>query len=508
MYAIFGQVSVGALIFCSNFSYNYATYNEYTGQRVADKYHDSNIPVWKMFSEVLQNIQRSRRDFEQRPDKGIFSKKCCRLCNLFYNYIFKFWVIGVFLVLGCMPVLCIASSAVLLLLALTAYIYMPFVLLLTWLFQILLYDFDNPGEEFYVGLSKYLPLFHAIAMFTVKGVFQLALSVALLMLQIMTALFFLVWGPARLIIRTIYDLFMYLIIKSCGRVPSIDTCFAKMIKGPKIGHQFYQFMDEKSLEILFRYNLEAEALDQYQKRMLEIIKEPSQKADKAKQSLAECQGFSFEPKYNLKSGHIMLEEKLSRILVDRKNSIKTYCSYIQKFRFNQKQLATFLPQTKAIIQELFAKYDLDHLWSRHQVEMGNFTEMNECLWKKYFRNENVLEPLEELEEHITVQNQNQEINELLTILHINPRGEANQKQKFKLTNMISVEQLPNKHQFYQFADADKLVTPLVHSLKPIDTVDIYFRQPSLIYRFFVNYHCWNSQPNNDDQQSLLVDVRK
>ena len=48
-------------------------------------------------------------------------------------------------------------------------------------------------------------------------------------------IFFFFWGIGRNLIRTTYDLFMFIVIKCCARVPTSETSMARRISGPGVG---------------------------------------------------------------------------------------------------------------------------------------------------------------------------------------------------------------------------------------------------------------------------------
>jgi hypothetical protein len=56
-------------------------------------------PVWAEFRKVLTSIELDRTRFEASRDDGFLPKSCSRLANLFFNYIIKLILIGIFYVL-------------------------------------------------------------------------------------------------------------------------------------------------------------------------------------------------------------------------------------------------------------------------------------------------------------------------------------------------------------------------------------------------------------------------
>lgn len=82
---------------------------------------------------VIRGIMKSRNAFESSPDTGFFGKSVSRICNLIECYIFRLIFIGIFLNLICMPIAVIVISSLSLVLSITSFIWMPFVL---WLYSL------------------------------------------------------------------------------------------------------------------------------------------------------------------------------------------------------------------------------------------------------------------------------------------------------------------------------------------------------------------------------------
>lgn len=100
-------------------------------------------PIAFQVAETCESIFLARREFEEAPDTGLFSKVCSRLYNLFFLYILVLlgYVVGYLLILK--PVLIFLNLVVTLLLFCTAFVWMPIILLLYWLFTLFIYNCDH-----------------------------------------------------------------------------------------------------------------------------------------------------------------------------------------------------------------------------------------------------------------------------------------------------------------------------------------------------------------------------
>lgn len=84
-------------------------------------------------ANVCKGMSRSRRDFENSPDTGFFGKNCARICNYVEVYFFRFLIVGIIGVLIIIPILIIANFVISLVLALTAWAWIPIVLILRYI---------------------------------------------------------------------------------------------------------------------------------------------------------------------------------------------------------------------------------------------------------------------------------------------------------------------------------------------------------------------------------------
>lgn len=130
-------------------------------------------------------MSKSRRNFENSPDTGFFGKNISRIWNYFEVYIFRFIVAGIIVTLILFPIAIILNVVLSVAFALTAWLWIPVVLILWYqylfaliflsrfVFQLLIFDFDlNRRHEAQGLLSfKWFPLPFEIFRFLWKGVF-------------------------------------------------------------------------------------------------------------------------------------------------------------------------------------------------------------------------------------------------------------------------------------------------------------------------------------------------
>ena len=129
--AFAGPFGLRALFGISEFHPD-VTIDSYTGVVKPSHYTVKTLICY--LSEVYTGMSNSRDNFERQPDNGFFGKNCARICNLIEVYIFRFLFVGVICVTICFPILVIINVVISLLFALTAWLYMPIVLFLCFIF--------------------------------------------------------------------------------------------------------------------------------------------------------------------------------------------------------------------------------------------------------------------------------------------------------------------------------------------------------------------------------------
>ena len=96
---------------------------------------------------VLEGIKRSREAFERLPDTGLFGKNLTRILNYIECYVFRFLIVGVILLLIVKPIAIVAYSILSVFLVFTIWIWLPLSLVITYLFNVLIYQFELDEER-------------------------------------------------------------------------------------------------------------------------------------------------------------------------------------------------------------------------------------------------------------------------------------------------------------------------------------------------------------------------
>ncbi|XP_054282157.1 uncharacterized protein LOC128999597 isoform X1 [Macrosteles quadrilineatus] len=221
---------------------------------------------------LWRHISKSRTHFETKPDTGFIGKGLTRQLNRVWNYGVK-GMMGTLALVVIFPAICLLVSLLSLLIAVTAFLWMPVTVLVLHLVMVLLWDLDCPVTT----RPKYLVILQALVWDVgILGLLQpiAALTVALVICPIMSCTVATVC-ILRYWLRLAYDSLMFhLLIKKRARVPACDGFLIKRIAGPGLtSDYYYQIRPEQALAA-FEAKLELDELTAYQHQMEQKILQP------------------------------------------------------------------------------------------------------------------------------------------------------------------------------------------------------------------------------------------
>uniref|UniRef100_A0A1A9VB52 Uncharacterized protein n=1 Tax=Glossina austeni TaxID=7395 RepID=A0A1A9VB52_GLOAU len=222
--------------------------------------------------ELWRHISKSRTRFETEPDTGFIGKGLTRNLNRIWNYFIKGFL-GTIVILFAFPLLCLATSFLSILLALTAPLWIPVFTMLLHLYMILIYDIDSPNNN----RNRYCILLEALIWNILsQGCLQpiAAVLVAIIVCPMASGVI-LVVGIARYALRLLWDsLTFHLFIKKCGRVPASDSIAVRRIAGPGLALDYYFMIRPEQALAAFEAKMELDELQAYQHAMERIILQP------------------------------------------------------------------------------------------------------------------------------------------------------------------------------------------------------------------------------------------
>lgn len=222
--------------------------------------------------ELWRHISKARTRFETEPDTGFIGKGFTRLINRCWNYFMKGFL-GTVVIVFIFPLVCLAASSGSILLALTAPIWMPFIVVSIHIYMMVFYDLDCPNET----RNRYCIFLEAVVWnMIIQGLLQpiVAIFVAALLCPIAAVSVFCV-GVTRYWARICWDSTMFhLFIKKCGRIPSNDSFAVKRIAGPGLALDYYFAVKPEQALAAFEAKMELDELQAFQQSTEKHIFQP------------------------------------------------------------------------------------------------------------------------------------------------------------------------------------------------------------------------------------------
>ncbi|KAG8039024.1 hypothetical protein G9C98_003331 [Cotesia typhae] len=201
---------------------------------------------------LWRHISKSRTHFETEPDTGLM---------------------GTMGILFLFPIICIIASFSSLVIALSAFLWMPIVTLLLHAFMALVMDFDSPEPS----RNRYLVVMEALVWnIGIQGCLQpiVALLVTVCICPIISFLILTI-AVIRYWIRVMWDTAMFhLVIKNRGRVPASDSFVVKRIAGPGLASDYYYQIRPEQALAAFEAKLELDELLAFQQETERLITQP------------------------------------------------------------------------------------------------------------------------------------------------------------------------------------------------------------------------------------------
>ena len=229
-------------------------YDEYADSNTGEKRYYKRKSWLNTFLTVLDGIKKSRQQFENMPDRGLFGKNFSRWFNYAECYLFRFLFVGVVLVLIIYPILIVVLSFLCFALILTFWAWVPLIMIICYLFNILVFQFE----------SSYIP-----RGIIIRSVPLLSLAIFLIRTVLLAVVYFL-WGlilspilvvlysvflVVQRIFRTITDKIMLFLISKLGRTPSRNSAIARKISGPGMSRSYFLSIASEDVYVLTQCKL-------------------------------------------------------------------------------------------------------------------------------------------------------------------------------------------------------------------------------------------------------------
>ena len=229
------------------------------------------------------HISSSRDDFESAPDTGILGKRFSRLINYFWNYLIK-GLIGSILIITVFPLLCILNIFLSIILSLTSPAWVVVFAFLSYLFDLIVYDFHRPDSDWSYFSWRYQwkifpALFSLFYKTVVLGCGSLVASLVKVVGCILFSFLYFIYGCVAWVSRSFWDaFFLNLVLRPLGRIPATDSFLAKLVSGPGSAQSYFQRVSPNHVMLLLQLALEEQELQLIHNYHLAKINEPEQAA--------------------------------------------------------------------------------------------------------------------------------------------------------------------------------------------------------------------------------------
>ena len=231
----------------------------------------SNLTWFGRIKSLWENITEARREFEEKPDTGLFGKSFTRIIDIIWNYGVK-GILGTPLCFIGHPLLVAVNTLVSGALMVTSPAWAPIVASLRYLFDIIVYDFDSPDKESF----NIFPLFRTMLYkFLVLGVGQTVGSLLGVLGHGIAGLVAYIWAFISNGIRYIYDAGLYhIFIKNLAKVPSENDMFVTRVSGPGLSNKYFYLISHNLALVMLQYQLEKMEMEAFSIQTKHRIEKP------------------------------------------------------------------------------------------------------------------------------------------------------------------------------------------------------------------------------------------
>lgn len=136
------------------------------------------------------------------------------------------------------PIAIILCSILFLILAMTSWIYVPIAIIIVYLFNILIYEFDVVPKTRECYTRLFSPIANII-LIVIHLIFVIGSILYLFVIAPLVCFLYFLFLLLQRGLRTITDSIMVCLIGCLGRTPRRDTNIATKISGPGMSHNFF-----------------------------------------------------------------------------------------------------------------------------------------------------------------------------------------------------------------------------------------------------------------------------
>lgn len=151
---------------------------------------------------------------------------------------------GVILLLIVKPIVILIYCVLSFGLILTQWIWLPLTIVVTYLFNVLIYQFeiDDQRRGFYRFSERLFPLINTPLMLVFNLLRVAIYIISILIIHPLGIIFWILFASIARLYRILGDNIMFLVFKCLARVPARDTAIAWKVSGPTVSRNYYLSM--------------------------------------------------------------------------------------------------------------------------------------------------------------------------------------------------------------------------------------------------------------------------
>ena len=335
----------------------------------------------RSINNLITWVFNSREKFEKSPDTGILSKNISRIFNLFLNYIIRLTIFG-FLLICLYPTLIIINTTICLILIIISPLVAPLWVLLDYIFSIII--FNRYDKLRFFNIIRIL-LFE----FIIRTIFQFLFCSACFILQPLLSIFFLFYAQIHFVLRYLYDLIFYYILKYLGKIPLTDSCMAWRISGPHLFRDRFYDISNKDLMNLVIAEVEKIVMNNFSKIIKEKLNEPRNNFNKM-QSIFSIINMNISLDNEI-TKNIYFYEDLLRKQIEKQDKYP-YLSHNIRIKFSEERLDIVKNLVESYLRNYNTKNDLS--FELNKFEDKKYEQLTEAILKNIFGND-ILQTLDD-----------------------------------------------------------------------------------------------------------------
>lgn len=391
------------------------------------------------FIRLGESISKSVEQYERNKNTNFFGPGFGKFVNFVENYIFKAIIYGTFYTIF-YPIFVLLWCAFVICLEIFLIFFWVLWTILYYFFNIFIFDIDYPGNS-----CAIFPLFVTIIWrLGICICFSTIAFIVVCIVQLLTAIFMILWAPLRYLLRTFYDALTLMIIKCLAKIPKTDSSMAWKISGPGLNKELFVKISIDDALTILRAKLEQIQIEEFRNFTTNNINMPYDEFRKINVKIFSVLNSKIQANDRLRNNIQALLNNLSK-QIDERYRIYPRTNY-SNIRFGEEELNIFLVAAQDLIKDFVETNKLISIWDSYHVSQGNFTNLTEKILFAIFT-EKILENVDDSSDFVEKEKKNEEVLHDLDTIYENANikgfsGMAAKKMK-KMAKKMDMDDIEN-----------------------------------------------------------------